>query len=153
MSVTEGQNMHAIWNVHSGNLLGQYASEIEALDAVGGLLIANGIDYAGELVLARDDADGLPESIDAGLSLARRAFAASDLTGSYHSVVSVPVYAGIAETTRWEWSTRVTLDVPMALDFHDLISGAHLHTGWFTTAPARSQADEATKQPALALAA
>jgi hypothetical protein len=157
--------MYAVWNVETGNLLGQYASEHDALDAVGRLIIANGTDYAGELVLAREDANGLPESIDAGRSLAQRVFtasyqAASRLTGSYQHTVFISAHAGINETmmTR-EWSTGVTFDAAVPVDFDVLIYRENVHTRWFTTAPVpRSRPDEETKQPAnkqpaLALAA
>jgi hypothetical protein len=152
--------MYAVWNVDTGNLLGQYASEHDALDAVGRLIVANGLDYAGELVLARDDANGLPESIDAGESLAQRAFAASlqaasYLAGSYRHKVSIPAHPGVAVTKMtWEWTSTVTLSLKLPLDKVDaLISGEYLYTDFATAPVVRGRPDEGKNQPALALAA
>ena len=152
--------MYAVWNVETGNLLGQYASEQDALDAVGRLIVANGIDYGGELALARNDARGLPESIDAGLNLLRRAFAvtpqaASYLAGSYQAFVAP---AGVGEQAMtWERTTGLTLGTGVSLkfgQFGDLIYSGQHEIRWSTSAPvARSRPAEENKQPALALAA
>jgi hypothetical protein len=61
-----------LWDVDAGNLIGAFATEIEALVEVRGLLAKNGAGYAGDLALARRWADG-GEAIAEGADLAGRA--------------------------------------------------------------------------------
>jgi hypothetical protein len=61
-----------LWDVAAGNLIGVFATEIEALVEVRGLLAVNGADYADDLALARRWADG-GEPIAEGTDLAHLA--------------------------------------------------------------------------------
>jgi hypothetical protein len=85
----------AIWDLETSNVLGTYASERDALDAVRGLLTANGGDLAADLALIREDARGLPEAIDSGNSLAVRALLAS------HALPDAEATASPSEAARW----------------------------------------------------
>ena len=63
---------YELWDVDSGNMVGAFASEADALAEVRGLLAVNGAAYADDLALAVRRTDG-GESIAEGAQLARRA--------------------------------------------------------------------------------
>jgi hypothetical protein len=67
---------YELWDVDTGNIVGTFASEAEALAEVRGLLAVNGSGYAGDLSLARKHAEG-GELIAEGDDLAQIAEAAS----------------------------------------------------------------------------
>ncbi|HZO30199.1 MAG TPA: hypothetical protein VFH48_29855 [Chloroflexota bacterium] len=63
---------YELWDVDTGNIVGTYTSESEALDEVRELLAVNGASYADDLSLGRKHDDG-GELIAEGYELARRA--------------------------------------------------------------------------------
>lgn len=69
---------YELWDVDAGNMIGVYASQVEALAEVRDLLEVNGLEYADELSLARR-AEGTGEVVAEGTALARLA-AAGDQT-------------------------------------------------------------------------
>ena len=71
-----------LWDVETGNMIGTFETEDEALRLVHDLLEANGVDYAGSLDLGRIDADGGSHSIATGAALLARvrALTAKDLS-------------------------------------------------------------------------
>ena len=66
---------YELWDVDTGNLVGTFASEADALAEVRGLLAVNGTSYADDLSLGRRLGGG-GELIAEGAELARRAEAA-----------------------------------------------------------------------------
>ena len=69
---------YALWDLESGNALGDFDSEAKALAVVRDLLDANEADYAEVLSLGRTDDDGTFVLIADGTALAARAHSASD---------------------------------------------------------------------------
>ena len=65
-----------LWDVDTGNNLGHFGSEEEALERVRALLDAYGDAYAEELHLGAQDQDGRPIPSLSGAALARAARAA-----------------------------------------------------------------------------
>ena len=57
----------------AGNLIGTYATEQEALMVIQGAIALYGAEYADNLALGREDADGRTKLIAEGDGLARRA--------------------------------------------------------------------------------
>jgi hypothetical protein len=68
---------YELWDVDTGNIVGSFESEAEALEEVRGLLAVNGSSYAHDLSLGRRHETG-GELIAEGLELARRATAATE---------------------------------------------------------------------------
>lgn len=71
---------YALWDVESGNSLGDFDSEAAALVVVRDLLEANEPDYAAALSLGRTDDDGTTSVVADGAALAARAQAVIDPT-------------------------------------------------------------------------
>ena len=69
---------YALWDLESGNALGDFDSEAEALAVVRDLLDANEADYAEMLSLGCTHDDGTFVLIANGIDLAARAHAAAD---------------------------------------------------------------------------
>ena len=63
---------YTLWDVETGNSLGTYDTEDEALAVVAVLIEANGEAYADALSLGRDDPKGTAESIAIGDALRER---------------------------------------------------------------------------------
>jgi hypothetical protein len=61
---------HVLWDVETGNLVGDFATEAEALSAVRDLLDANEPDYANALSLGITQNDGATRMIAEGGRLA-----------------------------------------------------------------------------------
>jgi hypothetical protein len=72
---------HELWDTKSGNLLDDYASESEALDALADLIAANTPGMARDLVLLRVGGPDEGASIASGAELARRVQAIASLPG------------------------------------------------------------------------
>lgn len=68
----------ALWDLESGNSLGDYDTEVEALVVVRDLLDANEPDYADRLSLGRTDDEGTTIVVASGSALAARAQVAVD---------------------------------------------------------------------------
>jgi hypothetical protein len=69
---------YALWDLESGNALGDFDSEAEALAVVRDLLDANEADYAEMLSLGCTHDDGTFVRVADGAALAERAYAAVD---------------------------------------------------------------------------
>jgi hypothetical protein len=65
--------MFDLWDVETGNLIGTFASEAEALAIIRQLIELNGIGHADALDLGRIDSDGTSTSAATGYALAERA--------------------------------------------------------------------------------
>ena len=65
--------MFDLWDVETGNLIGTFASEAEALEIVRQLIEVNGMGYADALDLGRIANDGTTSSIATGQALVGRA--------------------------------------------------------------------------------
>jgi hypothetical protein len=64
---------YVIWDLESGNMVGDFDSEADALSVVRELLDANEPDYAEALSLGRTDDDGTTVVVAGGQALAIRA--------------------------------------------------------------------------------
>jgi hypothetical protein len=62
-----------IWDLDSGNLVGTYDTEQEALAVLRSAIKAYGASYTDGLVLGREDSEGRPKALVEGQELARRA--------------------------------------------------------------------------------
>ena len=65
-----------LWDIESGNMIGTWEDEAEALAFVRNLLVANGLAYANSLDLGWMNPDGRSRSIATGAALVDRAHAA-----------------------------------------------------------------------------
>lgn len=65
-----------IWEMRSGNLMGSYGSEAEALAVVADAIQTHGAGYAETLALVRENGRGHSETIAMGSELAEQAAAA-----------------------------------------------------------------------------
>jgi len=61
-----------LWDLDSGNLMGSFSSESEALELLRNAIEAYGVSYVGSVALGRRDAEGKVESIAEGSALAGR---------------------------------------------------------------------------------
>jgi hypothetical protein len=68
---------YELWNMRTGNALGDFLSEAEALAAVRKLVERHGRSYAEKLLLGHEDAHGRSRPIAQGQELASRALAAA----------------------------------------------------------------------------
>jgi hypothetical protein len=68
---------YELWNVRTGNALGDFATEEEALAAVRRLVERHGRAYVDKLFLGREDSRGRSTPIAQGQALAERALAAT----------------------------------------------------------------------------
>lgn len=73
-------SFYGVWDVETGNSLGTYATEEEALAVVRELLHLNGGDYAEALDLGHRDANGVWMAIATGAALAERARTGTELS-------------------------------------------------------------------------
>ena len=64
---------YTLMDTDTGNLIGTYATEQEALILIQGAIVAYGPEYAESLVLGREDAEGHTMLIAEGEGLAKRA--------------------------------------------------------------------------------
>src|SRR5438067_2135007 len=65
--------VYEIWEISSGNLIGTYTTEAEALTLVRDAVASHGMGYADTLALGREDAAGRSRVIASGRELAKRA--------------------------------------------------------------------------------
>ncbi|HXM56101.1 MAG TPA: hypothetical protein VOB72_11980 [Candidatus Dormibacteraeota bacterium] len=65
--------VYEVWDVSTGNLVGAFATEREALEVVRRTVERDGRPGAGSLALAREDDDGRTEAVAAGHALAELA--------------------------------------------------------------------------------
>ena len=71
------QTTFELWNTRTGNLVGTFASEVAALEAVASLADQHGIAYVERLALGSEDNRGQSRQIATGADLAARAQAAA----------------------------------------------------------------------------
>ena len=67
--------MYALWDMRSGNLMGDYDSEALALETLAAAIGVHGEGYAETVALVRVGPQGTPLQIAAGAELAERAMA------------------------------------------------------------------------------
>ena len=68
---------YELWNMRTGNAIGDFATEAEALAFVRAAIERHGRSYADKLFLGREDSRGRSKPIAQGQALAGRALAAS----------------------------------------------------------------------------
>ena len=66
---------YTLMDLDTGNLIGTYATEEEALTLMQGAIAAFGVEYADTLALGREDGAGHTNVIAEGQELAKRAMA------------------------------------------------------------------------------
>lgn len=78
-----------LWDRDTANVFGSYSTRAAALQAVRGLLEANGSSIAADLILVREDASGVPTSLGGGESLAVEALMDAMSTRLTESVAAI----------------------------------------------------------------
>ena len=68
---------YTLMDLDTGNLIGTYATEREALSLIQSAIATFGVDYADTVALGREDAAGHTKIIAEGQELAKRAMAAT----------------------------------------------------------------------------
>jgi hypothetical protein len=68
---------YELFDTDTGNIVGVYASEREALDVLRDAIAAYGMTYADTLVLGTRDMAGYPTAVAAGQDLAKRALSSA----------------------------------------------------------------------------
>ncbi len=71
---------YVLWDVEAGNIVSDFATEVEALSAVRDLLADNALDYVDAMSLGHTDDHGATRVVAEGHSLATLAF--SEVTDS-----------------------------------------------------------------------
>ena len=66
---------YELWETSTGNLIGTFEAEQDALDLIHNAIVMHGTDYADTLALGREDDNGRSRTIASGQELAKQALA------------------------------------------------------------------------------
>jgi hypothetical protein len=111
-----------LWDRDTANVFGSYRTRDEVLEAVRGLLAANGAAIAQDLILVREDAAGVPTSLGGGESLALEAMMAAKLE-HIRATFSIDIHEW-AQTADWavgayKWEAKWTHGASEAFAAYD----------------------------------
>jgi hypothetical protein len=123
-------DMLALWDRDTGNVVGEFASEDAAFQAVREMLEANGQDIASDLALVRIDANGMPAALASGNELALRALLR-------------PTERARAQTL--SLTGNLTVNQTQNTFWNQVITAAFTETAWVVARPPKGDGKPAEK--------